>query len=63
MAGWASAFGVQLFGTGELLAPGTPDWEFGITIFKYPASNWEVGRPIDTVRRVCCSGYVPIASR
>lgn len=49
MAGWASAFGVQLFGHGELLEAGTPDWEFGMTIFKYPASNWEVGRPIDTV--------------
>jgi hypothetical protein len=49
MAGWASAFGVQLFGVGELLEPGTPDWEHGMTVFKYPASNWEVGRPIDTV--------------
>ena len=49
MAGWASAFGVQLFGIGELLDPGTPDWEHGMTVFKYPASNWEVGRPIDTV--------------
>jgi len=49
MAGWASAFGVQLFGTGELLEPGTPDWEHGMTVFKYPASNWELGRPIDTV--------------
>lgn len=49
MAGWASAFGVQLFGAGELLEPGTPDWEHGMTVFKYPASNWEVGRPVDQV--------------
>jgi hypothetical protein len=49
MAGWASAMGVQLFGTGELLEPGTPDWEHGMSVFKYPASNWEVGRPIDQV--------------
>ena len=49
MAGWASAMGVQLFGTAELLEPGTPDWEHGMTVFKYPASNWEVGRPIDLV--------------
>jgi hypothetical protein len=49
MAGWASAMGVQLFGDGELLEPGTPDWEHGMTVFKYPASNWEVGRPIDAV--------------
>jgi len=49
MAGWASAFGVQLFGIGELLEPGSPDWEHGMTVFKYPSSNWEVGRPLDTV--------------
>jgi len=49
MAGWASAFGVQLFGSAELLEPGTPDWDFGMTIFKYPSSNWELGRAIDTV--------------
>ncbi|HAS08553.1 MAG: hypothetical protein GM44_3070 [actinobacterium acAMD-2] len=49
MAGWASAFGIQMFGKGELLEPGTPDWEHGMTVFKYPASNWEVGRSSDTV--------------
>jgi Pyridoxamine 5'-phosphate oxidase len=49
MAGWASAFGVQLFGAGELLEPGSPEWEHGMTVFKYPASNWEVGRPVDQV--------------
>jgi hypothetical protein len=49
MAGWASAMGVQLFGTGELMEPGSDDWEHGMTVFKYPASNWEVGRPIDQV--------------
>jgi hypothetical protein len=49
MAGWASAMGVQLFGTGELLEPGSPDWQHGMTVFKYPASNWEVGRPIDRI--------------
>lgn len=49
MAGWASAFGVQMFGNGELLEPGSPEWEHGMTVFKYPSSNWEVGRAIDTV--------------
>jgi hypothetical protein len=49
MAGWASAFGVQIFGTADLLEPGTPDWEHGMTVFKYPSSNWEVGRPLDAV--------------
>ena len=49
MAGWASAFGVQLFGPGELLEPGSPEWDHGMTVFKYPASNWEVGRPVDQV--------------
>ena len=29
--------------------PHTPEWEHGMTVFKYPSSNWEVGRPIDTV--------------
>ena len=49
MAGWASAFGCQLFGNAELLEPHSADWEHGMTVFKYPSSNWEVGRPIDTV--------------
>ena len=49
MAGWASAMGVQLFGAGELLEPGTPEWDHGMTVFKYPASNWEVGRPVDAI--------------
>ena len=49
MAGWASAFGCQMFGNAQLLDAGTPEWEHGMTVFKYPSSNWEVGRPIDTV--------------
>ena len=49
MAGWASAFGCQMFGNAQLLDPGTPEWEHGMTVFKYPSSNWEVGRPVDTV--------------
>jgi general stress protein 26 len=49
MAGWACAFGAQLFGDAELLEPNTPDWEHGMQVFKYPASNFELGRPIDSI--------------
>lgn len=45
MAGWASALGCQLFGTAELLDPGTPGWERGMQVFKWPASAFEIGRP------------------
>ena len=47
MAGWASAQGAQLFGDAELLDVGTPEWQHGMTIFKWPASSWEIGRPLD----------------
>ena len=42
MAGWASAQGAQLFGNAEILDIGTPEWEHGMRIFKWPASAWEV---------------------
>ena len=45
MAGWASAQGAQLFGDAELLEVGSPAWEHGMTIFKWPASAFEIGRP------------------
>lgn len=43
MAGWASAQGAQLFGNAEILDVGTPEWEHGMKIFKWPASAWEIG--------------------
>ena len=49
MAGWASAFGCLMFGIAQLLDAGTPEWELGMTVFKYPSSNWEVGRPLDRI--------------
>ncbi len=42
MAGWACAQGAQLFGNAEILDVGTPEWEHGMKIFKWPASSWEI---------------------
>jgi general stress protein 26 len=47
MAGWASAMGAQLFGEAELLEVGTPDWEHGMEIFKWPGSSFEIGTGLD----------------
>lgn len=47
MAGWACVMGAQFFGNGTLLDPGTPEWEEGMKVFKYPASNFEMGRDFD----------------
>jgi Pyridoxamine 5'-phosphate oxidase len=48
MAGWASAWGVQMFGTADLLEAGTAEYDHGMSVFKWPASYWEVGRPLDS---------------
>jgi hypothetical protein len=48
MAGWACTMGAQLFGTAKLLEVGTPEWQRGMQVFKWPASSFEVGRPLDT---------------
>ncbi len=47
MAGWACTMGCQLFGQAKLLDVGTPEWEHGMTIFKWQASSAELGRPTD----------------
>lgn len=46
MAGWACVMGAQLFGTVTLLDVGTPEWEHGMQIFKWPASSFELGRSL-----------------
>lgn len=46
MAGWACVMGAQFFGRGTLLDPGTPEWETGMKVFKWPASHFELGIPI-----------------
>ncbi len=46
MAGWACVMGAQFFGRGTLLDPGTPEWEHGMKVFKWPASHFELGQPI-----------------
>jgi len=43
MAGWASAQGAQLFGKAELLEPGTEEWKYGMSIFRWQASAAEIG--------------------
>ena len=50
MAGWACIMGCQIFGTATLLDVDTPEWEHGMKIFKYSASNFELGRPLTDVR-------------
>lgn len=44
MAGWACVMGCQVFGRGTLLDPGTPEWEHGMKVFKWPASGFELGK-------------------
>ncbi|MBT5891811.1 MAG: pyridoxamine 5'-phosphate oxidase family protein [Chromatiales bacterium] len=46
MAGWACVMGAQLFGKATLLDVGTPEWEHGMQIFKWPASSFELGRSL-----------------
>lgn len=47
MAGWACTMGVQMFGKAELLEVDSPAWQFGMQVFKWPASAFEIGRPLD----------------
>ena len=47
MAGWVVAQGAQLFGNAEILDPGTPDWEYGMTIFRWQASAAEINTGFD----------------
>jgi len=44
MAGWACVMGAQFFGRATLLDVGSPEWERGMQVFKWPASNFELGR-------------------
>ena len=47
MAGWACTMGAQLFGRAQLLKSGGPEWQHAMTIFKWPGSSFEIGRPLD----------------
>ena len=47
MAGWASAQGAQLFGRAELLDPGTSEWDYGMTIFRWQGSAAELNSGFD----------------
>lgn len=47
MAGWACTMGAQLFGKAKLLEVDSPEWVRGMQIFKWPASSFEIGRPLD----------------
>lgn len=51
MAGWACTMGAQLFGQARLLEVGSAEWEHGMTIFKWPASAFEIGRVSDSPPR------------
>jgi len=51
MAGWACVMGCQVFGKVTLLEVDSPEWERGMKIFKYPASNFELGRAVDEIPR------------
>jgi len=49
MAGWACIMGCQVFGVVTLLDVDTPEWEHGMKVFKWPASNFELGRGLTDV--------------
>ena len=46
MAGWACTMGAQLFGRAQLLKSGSAEWQHAMTIFKWPGSSFEIGRPL-----------------
>ena len=47
MAGWVCANGAQLFGKAALLEPGTKEWEYGMTIFRWQSSAAEINTGFD----------------
>lgn len=51
-SGWASVRGAQLFGQAEFLAPGTPDHDHALTIYRWQASAVQLGKPLDRPPRV-----------
>lgn len=46
MAGWACVMGCQLFGRVTLLEVGSPEWQHGMQVFKWPGSSFELGREL-----------------
>jgi len=46
MAGWACVMGVQFFGTVTQLEVDTPEWEYGMKVFKWVAGSFELGRDL-----------------
>jgi hypothetical protein len=51
MAGWVSANGAQLFGKAALLDPGTEEWDYGMTIFRWQSSAAEINTGFDSPPR------------
>jgi nitroimidazol reductase NimA-like FMN-containing flavoprotein (pyridoxamine 5'-phosphate oxidase superfamily) len=47
ISGWASVRGAQLFGVAKFLAPGTPEHEQAMTIYRWQASAAQLGKPLD----------------
>ncbi|SVC63829.1 uncharacterized protein METZ01_LOCUS316683 [marine metagenome] len=47
MAGWACIMGAQFFGPATLMKPHTPEWEHGMSCFKWVGSKFELGKPYD----------------
>ncbi len=45
--GWASVRGAQLFGRAEFLAPGTPEHNHAMTIYRWEASASQLGKPLE----------------
>ena len=46
MVGWASIRGAQLFGSAQLLEAGTPEWQHGMSIYRWEPSALQLGRTI-----------------
>jgi len=46
MAGWACVMGAQIFGKATLLDVDTPEWNYGMEVFKWVASSFELGNDL-----------------
>lgn len=51
-SGWASVRGAQLFGTGELIDPGTAEHAHAMGIYRWQASAVQLGKPLDQAPQV-----------
>jgi len=51
-SGWASVRGAQLFAQAKFIAPGTPEHDHAMTIYRWEASSAQLGRALDNPPQV-----------